>query len=187
MSMTTPGLGTSPVAAALQVYREEPCARTFHEDLWLHLCYGYVLSTPTTFVMCRPVCSSAPLDQVVDPRRVFEAPDCWHIYLLAGDFDEALTHLPYELKYVSWERDNKLRRYPLQKLVRLRDEKFRMFTIRGAEARVQGRRGQDAKTDSTTAAPGDDHCRGECRASRARRFAVAATKILHERPGGSAV
>lgn len=107
----------SPYEQALNVYRTEPCARTFENDLAAHLQHGYVLNTPTVFVMCRPVRRSASPERIVNPWVYVWAPDCWHFYLYAGSLIEGIKHLPYFLPYCSFERNNKLRFYRFDRLL----------------------------------------------------------------------
>ncbi len=106
----------TPFEQAAQVYEREPCARTFATDLFLHLRNGYVLSTPTFFVMARPVNSEAAASLVVDPAHVFTLAECdaWLIYLMAGDMAEAWGHFPFPLPKIGFERGNRLRYYGFQ-------------------------------------------------------------------------
>lgn len=59
----------TPVEQAAAVYLSEPCARTFREDLELHLLNGVVYSTPTAFIMARYVARDWPALSVVDPDQ----------------------------------------------------------------------------------------------------------------------
>lgn len=101
----------TPIEQAAAVYEREHCPRTLREDLELHLLNGYVFSTPTCFLMGRPVVREADPDDIVDPAITFEGRfhDCWHVYLAAGDMREAVRFMPYPLEYVSYERRNVLR------------------------------------------------------------------------------
>jgi len=104
--------GNSPVERAATVYTTEPCARTFRQDLEFYLINGWVISTPSVFVMARPVLSSATqLD--ITGQRIFTETDAWLIYLLAGDITEAWRYLPYELPKIILERKNVLRCWDL--------------------------------------------------------------------------
>jgi hypothetical protein len=107
-----------PIERAMQVYQLEPCARTFGEDLRLHLLNGYVFNTPTMFLMGRPVSSDAAPRLIVDPAVSFDRPDAWLVYLLAGDLREALDFIPYPLEKICLERLNKLRFYGFEYLTR---------------------------------------------------------------------
>jgi hypothetical protein len=111
----------SPFETARQVYAQEPCARTFDEDLTLHLQHGFVFSTPRYFIMGRPVIRAADAQHIVDPRHIFTAEDCdtWHIYLLAGDPTPAWDIMPWPLAWFSFERRNELRFYPVDRIKRL--------------------------------------------------------------------
>lgn len=100
----------TPIEQAASVYEREPCRRTLKEDLELHLLNGYVFSTPTCFVMGRPVVREADPADIVDPAITFDGRylDCWHVYLAAGDMREAIRFMPYPLEYMSFERKNVL-------------------------------------------------------------------------------
>ena len=100
-----------PIERAKAVYEMEWCARPFEEDLRLHLLNGYVFSTPTMFLMGRPVSSDASPRLIVDPAVVFDKPDAWLVYLLAGSLREALEFIPYQLPKICLERSNVLRFY----------------------------------------------------------------------------
>jgi hypothetical protein len=103
----------SPAEQAAAVYEREECARTFREDLEAHLIGGYVFSTPTVFLMARPVRHDAPQAEIVNPWHVFprEECDCWMLYLAAGDIAEFFRWVPFPLAFVAWERNNVLRTY----------------------------------------------------------------------------
>jgi len=109
----------TPYELATRVYKSEPCARTFEEDLALHLRWGVVLARPDFFIMGRPVWSKAPPAQIVNPAVRFEYPvqvDCWHVYLAAGNLARAWDFLPFPLPLMSFERKNDLRFYSLERL-----------------------------------------------------------------------
>lgn len=103
----------TPYEEAAAVYDREPCARSFREDLELHLLNGYVLSGPEFFVLARPVNSQDTVERMVDPAWVWPVEDCdaWWIYLFAGDLKQALGHFPFPMKWIGWERQNALRWY----------------------------------------------------------------------------
>ena len=106
----------NPVLEAMAVYNREPCLRTFQEDLELHLLTGHVHSTPTYFIMGRPVHSEAPYDEITDPAIKFDNPDCWHIYLASGDITAFWRHEVIRFPFVSWERNNVLRVHPMDRV-----------------------------------------------------------------------
>lgn len=39
----------------------------------------------------------------------FEDPDCWMVYLAAGELQDLLALIPHKLQFICWERDNRLR------------------------------------------------------------------------------
>jgi hypothetical protein len=110
----------TPIDQARRVYRLEPCARTFDQDLSWHLDHGFVFSTPEFFVMGRPVNSGAKPEIIVGLNR-FPATVCdaWHVYLMAGDMSKAWGILPWELPLVTIERRNVLKVYRLDSIRRL--------------------------------------------------------------------
>lgn len=91
------------------VYLTEPCARSFNDDLGHHLVHGYVWSSPTCFVMFRPVQSTWPLDMLRAPWETDPAGDCWWVWLLAGDTREAISKMPFAMPRIGFERQNEPR------------------------------------------------------------------------------
>jgi hypothetical protein len=101
-----------PAVEAAKVYEQERCARTFEDDLFLHLQYGFVFSTPTAFIMGRPVRHDANAAEIKDPTIQFTDPDGWWVYLAAGEsIPLFFEHEPYALPWIGWERKNKPRWY----------------------------------------------------------------------------
>ena len=107
----------SPYEIAKCVYENEPCARTFMEDLQLHLAHGYVFNTPRLFLMGRPVSRDGDTCDIVCPVVCYSVPDCWMVYLAAGDISEFFKFEPFELQWFCWERNNKLRFYRRERLI----------------------------------------------------------------------
>lgn len=105
---------------AAAVYQRELCARTFKEDLELHLLNprALVVSSPQVFAMVRPVCRDWPVSAIVDPscNSLTCAPDCWHIYLSAGEIPAIFTFPHVPLPWVSFERRNVIRFYRYEKI-----------------------------------------------------------------------
>lgn len=101
----------TPFQQAQQVYQTEHCARDFWTDLHLHFTHGYVFSTPTAFIMGRPVDKTATYELITDPTVCFPNPNAWLVYLAAGNLREFLRFEPYCLRWIGWERENNLRWY----------------------------------------------------------------------------
>lgn len=113
-----------PVELARQVYEREDCARSFGEDVAMHLAHpdGIVHKSSAVFYLARPVCYREGEDcaaAMVDPAQAFPQAswNCWHIYLLAGTLKVAVRQFPFRLNYVSWERHNRLRVYPFDRFI----------------------------------------------------------------------
>jgi hypothetical protein len=111
----------SPVERAAEVYKREWCARTFREDLEIHLIYGFVFSRPDYFVMGRPVISTAPEEEIVNPLVHFPSTDCdaWHIALFSGNIARSFHVMPWRLPRITMQRQNELRIYELSAIERL--------------------------------------------------------------------
>lgn len=120
----------TPVEQAAAVYEREECARTFREDLEAHLLNGYVFSTPTMFMMGRPVRHDAPPEDLVNPWVVFPREECdaWMVYLAAGNLAEFWTVEPFPLVYVIFERQNVLRCFYAKHVKRLCSFKPLLFS-----------------------------------------------------------
>lgn len=98
------------IERARAVYEREPCARSFEEDCTAHLESGYLLSTPDTFALWRPVWWHWPMERLLDPWESDPAGDCWHIWLLAGDA-WPVWEISEPKNLVAFERSNRLRAY----------------------------------------------------------------------------
>lgn len=111
----------TPFDQARQVYEREACARSFEQDQLLHYLHGFVFSTPTYFIMGRPVDKDAPPALIVNPAHSFDrrVVSCWHVYLASGDLAAAWPVLPWPMPWVSFERRNELRFYPMERIRRL--------------------------------------------------------------------
>lgn len=107
---------SSALDRAAAVYDKERCARSFEEDLILHMRSGYVISSPTVFLVGRAVVKDADPDLILDPARQFDAPDCWLIWLAAGDIKEFFRYMPYYLPFMAWQKRNILRFYKTEEV-----------------------------------------------------------------------
>jgi hypothetical protein len=117
--MTTHTSKGTPVQIAAKVYLGEKCARSFEDDLLLHLLHGYVFSTPEMFMMGRPVRRDGTYENITDPTYKFADPDSWLVYLASGDLQIFFKHEPYPLPYIGFERENSLRFYSRERIKRL--------------------------------------------------------------------
>ena len=88
---------------------------TFAEIIEAHA-DGCAIITPDVFVLARGVRSTWPSDWMSDPLSVAKEPDCWHVFLLAGDYRSAWRHMPFLLPFVSFHRRGVLRVYPMERL-----------------------------------------------------------------------
>jgi hypothetical protein len=82
---------------------------------------GFVFVRPDLFIMGRPVQADAEARLIVDPAHHFpwEACDCWHVHLMAGNVVRAFALMPWPLPLVSFERNNDLRFYAMASIERL--------------------------------------------------------------------
>lgn len=88
----------------------------FTKQLEWNYLQGFVFSTPTYFIMGRPIAD--------DPRAPGGA---WFIEAMAGDTRAVWAILPYELPWIGWERfDSRLRFHRLEDVRRLTATKHEM-------------------------------------------------------------
>lgn len=92
---------------------------TFAEVIDAHGVVGYVHSTPDLFVMARQGHSDWNSDEFRDPYATSSTGDCWHVWLLAGDFRAAMAFLPFPLPFVSYHRRDRLVVLTLDQVLRL--------------------------------------------------------------------
>jgi hypothetical protein len=106
----------TPAERAAGVYAREPCARSFTEDIEAHLLGGFVHSTPSAFVLARPVPRHADPHDIVDPWVTWSPEDCdaWWIYLAAGEVGTLLHLFPFHTTWIGWERRNRPRFFRFQ-------------------------------------------------------------------------
>jgi hypothetical protein len=99
----------TPFALARETHSRFPDVPPFEEVLIAHLHAGVVHSSATAFLLARPVDSSFhESDLFDDPFVTFPDPDCWHVYLAAGDMTEFFRVIPHPLPLVSFVRKNNL-------------------------------------------------------------------------------
>jgi hypothetical protein len=109
----------TPFERAQAVYLAEPCARPFYEDLFFHLQFGTVISTPDVFAMARPVWRDWPVENLRAPWRADAEGNCWWVWLVAGDMRAALAYMPAGREWIGFERENVPRFRRLDRLMQL--------------------------------------------------------------------
>lgn len=82
-----------------------------------HFLGGYVFNTPTAFLMGRAIRAEWVDEDMEDAWLTDSKPDCWHVWLFAGDLAEALRMIPYPLPYISMHRRGKRRIYLANELI----------------------------------------------------------------------
>ena len=92
---------------------------TFEEVIEAHGQMGFIHSTPDVFVMARRVDVDWEPETFSDLEFTAPAGECWHVWLLAGDFRAAMAFLPEPLPFVSFHRHGKLRILTLDQARRL--------------------------------------------------------------------
>ncbi len=118
-----------PIDAARAMYHREPCGRCFGDDLAIFQRIGYVFSTPTAFLMGKPIVSPerfetaakvtgmTPLNDA-SLRFLYTLPDyefsslscdTWLIWLAAGDMRDFFRFEPHPMKFVAWARKGRIR------------------------------------------------------------------------------
>lgn len=137
---------------AAAVYQREWCANSFEEDLALHLEHAYVISTPDLFMMGRPIDRWEDNEQLIfDIAFRFPRPNCWLVWLCAGDISLALKMAPFRLPWVAFQRNNRLRYHEFDRLY----DKLSARAHTGSDPFLQGlAQGSQASTASVS----DNRC-----------------------------
>jgi hypothetical protein len=118
----------SPYESAFLAYHSQgPPAVPWPEVIARHLCHGVVISTSIAFLAARAVPYAAPDSVHQDlrppgfPPSLYSAPDCWHIWIAAGDLRSLLRlQILHPLPWVSFCRrgETAVRRYPIASIFR---------------------------------------------------------------------
>lgn len=70
-------------------------------------------------MLFRPVSRSMSEAEICNPWVNCQGePDCWHLYLAAGDMTLFPLLAPYPLPFASWEKKNRLRFYRFREIAR---------------------------------------------------------------------
>lgn len=109
----------SPFAMGKQVFMSEPSAYSFEQCALWHSKYGHIFSGHDFMVFGRYVPRGAEQAKIVDLYS-FEGQecDCLHVALCVGSMASAWATLPKEVKWISYERQNCLRFFPLDRIKR---------------------------------------------------------------------
>ena len=103
----------NPAMEAMALYLKYPQPRTFDDDLMAHLVTGYVISTPDSFIMGRPVDRFASWDKITNPYSKFSKDEAntWLVHIFVGSRRNMLDTLPFPLQWVGWSRRNRPIKY----------------------------------------------------------------------------
>lgn len=87
------------------------------DDIDFHARHGHIVFSPEFCIMARPVSSQWTDEDITGFRiELTQTPDCWHIHIASGDLKKVLDIIPYQLPYVSFQRNGgELRRYKLNR------------------------------------------------------------------------
>ena len=77
---------------------------SFKDDLEAYLLRGYVISTPTVFLMFRAVDITVDDSLIKDPWHEFDSPNAWYVFAYAGKLSEAEQYMPYPLPIIALDR-----------------------------------------------------------------------------------
>lgn len=84
--------------------------RDFWSDYKAFSTGGWVMSTPSAFIMAKPV-NRFMAERIDDPWYTFhrDEQDTWLVWLAAGDMAEFFRFCPYPLSWLAWARRDRLR------------------------------------------------------------------------------
>ncbi|QJE99108.1 hypothetical protein [Luteolibacter luteus] len=99
----------TPFAKAALCHQGLRSAWSFAEIVEAHAQSGYVVVTPEICLLFRAVRRDWSEAELCDPLLYSPEPDCWHVWLLAGDYRQAMRWMPFPLPWVSFHRRGKWR------------------------------------------------------------------------------
>ncbi len=91
--------------------------RSMMDDIAFHGTVGYIMSTPTCFLMARAVRRDAAPYSMRDSFPLDEC-DTWLVWAMAGDIREAMQFAPPTMKWIAFAREERLRFHDFNKLRR---------------------------------------------------------------------
>ncbi len=103
----------SPYVQAATLHNAAGMAHSFAEAIEAHAMGGYVLITPSLFLLGRRVGTEWTDAELLDPWLTCPSGSAWHVHLAAGDLREALRLLPYRLPWLSYFHNGNKRLMPL--------------------------------------------------------------------------
>tara|TARA_R110000796_G_scaffold252537_2_gene387458 strand:+ start:4588 stop:4932 length:345 start_codon:yes stop_codon:yes gene_type:complete len=109
----------TPFARAEKTAQQHPSGDNFLHDLLYHFEHGIVYSTPTAFVMGRAVKWDSPEILNLEYEFLPDEVDTWFVWLAAGDMSEFFSACAFPMDYVAFERNGKIRRWPIARFQKL--------------------------------------------------------------------
>jgi len=107
----------TPYEQAAALYESGEVDSTLAADMEAHGLHGYILSTPTCFLLARAVPKSqAPYD--ISAVYPLEECDTWLVWAMAGDIREAMAFAPPTMKWIAFARKGVLRFHRFQNVKR---------------------------------------------------------------------
>jgi hypothetical protein len=99
----------NPFTRAALCHEALGSAWRFAQIVEAHAQSGHVVITPEICLLFRGVRREWSGAELCDPLLYSPEPDCWHVWLLAGDFRQSLRWMPYPLPWVSFHRRGSLK------------------------------------------------------------------------------
>jgi hypothetical protein len=97
----------TPVDRIVAMYDRHLPEENFYADVLAYLHVGVIVSTPTHFLMARPIERADP--RPWDHYAEYDKPDTWLVWAAAGPGAVSvktfcLRHMPYPLTWAAWAR-----------------------------------------------------------------------------------
>lgn len=106
----------SPIERAIERHDAFGSDWTFGDIIAAHAPHGVVIIRPDIVLLARPVLVEWSDERTSDPMMVAaESPDCWHIWIVAGDWRRCTEFAPFRLPWVSMHRRGRLIRLPWER------------------------------------------------------------------------
>lgn len=103
----------TPLNELRGLYARYSPERDLGADMGWFLQCGYVFSTPDYIVMGKGIRRGSEVHLILDPTYIFpkDEIDTWFIFAFAGHEKDFLAFIPFELKWIAWQRRGACLRY----------------------------------------------------------------------------
>jgi len=103
----------SPIDKLRSAYQRYSPHRSLEEDVGTFIRCHYLFATPHFVALGKPVKKGADKELIIQPGYVFPVSDAdtWFLFAYAGRIMDLFAFIPFELRWLAWERRGACLRY----------------------------------------------------------------------------